>query len=89
MLLWLISSGTLRSAEMGTAWRFEQLLTLPQAGLLKIMKLNVDQNPITAGEYRVQSIPTMMLFKDARVGETVIGAMPKSELLRRFSAHLG
>jgi thioredoxin 2 len=63
-------------------------LAREKAGSVKILKMNVDQNPVTAGELRVQSIPTMMLFKDGRVVETVIGAMPKNELLRRFGAHL-
>ena len=63
-------------------------LARDQAGKLKIVKINVDQNPVTAGAYRVQSIPTMMLFKGGKVAETVVGAAPKSELLRRFGTHL-
>ena len=63
-------------------------LARDKAGKVKILKINVDQNPVTAAGYRVQSIPTMMLFKGGKVVETVIGAMPKSELLRRFDAHL-
>lgn len=49
-------------------------------GRVRIGKLNVDQNPNTAAAYRVMSIPTFLLFQDGRPVETVMGAVPKSEL---------
>ena len=47
---------------------------------VKIVKLNVDENQATAIKYNVQSIPTLILFKDGQVAATKIGALPKSKL---------
>ncbi len=52
-----------------------------QAGKIKIAKLNVDENPNTSLKYQVQSIPTMLLFKDGQVEKTIIGAKPKAALV--------
>jgi thioredoxin 1 len=46
-------------------------------GQLKVMKLDVDANPRTASAYRVQSIPTLLLFKDGKPAERIVGAVPK------------
>jgi len=46
----------------------------------KFCKINVDNNQKTAGQYRVMSIPTLMFFKDGKVAETVVGAVPESSL---------
>jgi thioredoxin 1 len=51
---------------------------------LKILSLNVDENQVTAAEYEVLSIPTMLLFKDGAIAKKVVGAMPK----RRLEAEL-
>ena len=59
-----------------------------KAGQIKVLKINVDQNPTTAGKFNVQSIPTMMLFKNGKPVETLVGAMSKSMLLDRLSQHL-
>jgi thioredoxin 1 len=50
------------------------------AGLVKIVKVNVDENPNLAGQYGIQSIPTMMIFKDGRKVEQFVGALPKPAL---------
>jgi len=47
---------------------------------LKIVKLNTDENQETAAAYQVLSIPTLILFKNGQVAQTVIGAMPKKRL---------
>lgn len=47
---------------------------------LKFCKINVDENQKTASQYRVMSIPTLMFFKDGKVIDTVIGAVPESAL---------
>ena len=52
-----------------------------ETGLL-IGKLNVDENPGKSQEYSVQSIPTMVLFKDGNPVHTIVGAMPKHRLLK-------
>lgn len=59
-----------------------------RAGTLKVVKLNVDENPQTAGRFRVGSIPMMMLFKERQPVETLIGALPKPALLGRLEPHL-
>ncbi|MBI4898100.1 MAG: thioredoxin [Actinobacteria bacterium] len=51
---------------------------------IQIVKLNVDENPETAGKYQVMSIPTLILFKNGEVAHKVIGALPK----RRLEAEL-
>jgi thioredoxin 1 len=47
---------------------------------VKVMKLNVDDNQKTALNYAVRSIPTIILFKDGKVLDTVIGLVPKTRL---------
>jgi thioredoxin len=49
-------------------------------GKVKIVKLNVDENPQTAAKYGIQSIPTLMLFKDGQMASRQIGAAPKQKL---------
>ncbi|MGA8800573.1 MAG: thioredoxin [Pseudolabrys sp.] len=47
---------------------------------IKIVKLNVDENPQTAAKYGIQSIPTLMIFKDGQMASRQIGAAPKQKL---------
>jgi thioredoxin 1 len=47
---------------------------------VKILKLNVDENPKTAGHYGIMSIPTLMLFKDGKEASRQVGAAPKQKL---------
>jgi thioredoxin len=49
-------------------------------GKVKIVKLNVDENPQTAAKYGIQSIPTLMLFKNGQMASRQIGAVPKQKL---------
>ena len=53
-------------------------------GRVKVAKLNVDDNPAISGQFRVMSIPTMILFKDGQPVEGMVGAQPK----RAFEALL-
>jgi len=50
------------------------------AGIIKITKLNVDENPATASLYRTQSIPTLLFFKDGALKDRIVGAYPKREI---------
>jgi thioredoxin 1 len=49
-------------------------------GKVKIVKLNVDENPRTASKYGVMSIPTLMLFKNGEMASRQVGAAPKQRL---------
>jgi thioredoxin 1 len=51
---------------------------------LRVVKLNVDENQVTAARYEVLSIPTMILFRNGQIAKKVIGAYPK----RRLQAEL-
>jgi thioredoxin 1 len=53
-----------------------------------VVKLNVDENPRTAAEYGVTSIPTMNVYHGGEVVKTIVGAKPKAMLLRDLEAFL-
>lgn len=58
------------------------------AGKLKVCKLNVDENNQTTALFGVMSIPTLILFKDGKPVERLIGYMPKAKLVEKLSPHL-
>lgn len=55
-------------------------------GKVKVAKFNIDENPGVPGQYGIQSIPTLLLFKDGKVASKTIGAKPKGELVRWISS---
>ena len=59
-----------------------------QAGKLKIVKLNVDENTTTPQKFGITGIPTMILFKDGQMVERLVGFMPKPQLLKKLQPHL-
>jgi thioredoxin 1 len=59
-----------------------------QGEKIRIAKLDVDANPITAGRFGVRSIPTMILFKNGREAQRVVGYMPKEKLLQQIQPHI-
>ena len=65
-----------------------QDLARDKAGQIKVVKINVDQNPATSGQFNIRSIPTMILFRGGRPLETLVGAMSKDTLLERLAPHL-
>lgn len=50
------------------------------AGKVKVVKINIDNNPNTPRQYAVRGIPTLMLFKDGKVAATQVGAVGKAQL---------
>ena len=52
------------------------------ADKITVVKVNIDENPQAARDYRVMSIPTMSVFKDGQIVKTIVGAKPKAALLR-------
>lgn len=63
-------------------------LAAEQAGKLKVVKLNVDDNPETPAKYGVRGIPTLLLFKGGKVVATQVGALPKAQLTAFVTPHL-
>ena len=57
-------------------------------GKIVIGKLDVDSNPNTAMSFGIQSIPTLILFKDGQPLERLVGFMPKKKLLEKITPHL-
>src|SRR6188474_1880836 len=51
-------------------------------GKLKIVKINIDENPMAPSKYGVRSIPTLLVFKNGQVAATKIGAEPKQRLMQ-------
>jgi thioredoxin 1 len=59
------------------------------ADSLKITKLDVESNPGTTTKFGVEGIPTLILFKDGKPVERLVGYMPKDRLLSKIKPHLG
>jgi thioredoxin 1 len=55
-------------------------------GKLKVGKLDVDENQQTSIKYGVRSIPTLLIFKDGKVKDQIIGAIPKAQIVQRLSS---
>ncbi len=56
---------------------------------LKIVKLNVDENPSMMQKFGIRGIPTMILFKDGKPVETLVGFMPKPAIVGKLEKHIG
>jgi thioredoxin len=56
---------------------------------VKIVKVNVDENPGLAANYQVMSIPTMIIFKDGQVVEQFVGALPKPVIESKLMRWIG
>ena len=59
-----------------------------QGDKIRIAKLDVDANPITAGRFGVRAIPTMILFKGGKEAQRLVGYMPKERLLQQIQPHV-
>jgi thioredoxin len=64
----------------------EEIAAGSLGGKIKIVKLNVDENPRTAAKYNVMSIPTLMLFKNGELASRQVGAAPKAKLEQWITA---
>ena len=58
-------------------------------GRLRLVKLNVDENPITAATYQITGMPTLNVFQDGEVVRQIRGAKPKSALVRDLEGFVG
>ena len=59
-----------------------------QEGKLRVAKLDVDSNQDTAMKFGVMSIPTLLLFKNGKVVERLVGYMPKERLMQKIKPHI-
>ncbi len=55
-------------------------------GRVKFLKLNTDENPEVSGRYQIMGIPTLMFFKDGKVLDKLVGALPKGQIKEKIDA---
>jgi thioredoxin 1 len=56
---------------------------------LRLVKMNVDENPVTPAQYRVTGIPTLNVYQNGEVVKQIVGAKPKAALLRDLADFIG
>lgn len=59
------------------------------AGRVRVAKVNIDENPVMAARYHVQSIPTLLILREGEELDRMVGALPKAEIVRRLQTVLG
>jgi thioredoxin 1 len=57
-------------------------------GRATVAKLNVDENPTVPGRFHIRGIPTLLLFKDGQLAETIVGVRGKAEIAQTIEEHL-
>jgi thioredoxin 1 len=57
-------------------------------GRATVGKLNVDENPNVPGRFMIRGIPTLLLFKDGQLADTLVGLAPKEDIARMIDRHL-
>ncbi|HEV8635798.1 MAG TPA: thioredoxin [Chloroflexota bacterium] len=65
-----------------------EAIAAEQAGRLRVAKLDVDASPRTAERFGVQSIPTLIVFKNGQPVERIVGYLPKARLAAALAPHL-
>jgi thioredoxin 1 len=63
-------------------------LAVEFGGKVQIAKVNIDENEAVAAEFGIRAIPTMLLFKNGKVADTIVGMMPKAALKTKLTAQL-
>lgn len=58
-------------------------------GKAKFVKVNTDENPDLASQYNIRGIPTLMFFKNGKIADQVVGAIPKAQLKAKLDSLLG
>ena len=58
------------------------------AGKLKVVKLNVDENVNAAGKFNIRGIPTLLVFKGGQVADQIVGAVPKEQIVKILERHI-
>lgn len=62
-------------------------LAVESQGRYVVAKLNTDDNPQVAGQFRISSIPTMLIFKRGQLVDTLVGLQPKQAIAQRLTLH--
>ena len=63
-------------------------LAAQAGGRYRIAKVDIDRNPSLAAQYRVQSVPTMLIFKHGQLVDELVGVQPEAQLRARLEAHV-
>ena len=58
-------------------------------GKAVVAKLNVDENPKIAAQYAIRSIPSLLVFKNGKVVDQMVGAVPKNTIATKLDEHIG
>ena len=65
----------------------EQIATAYQ-GRLQVGKMNIDEHPVAPGQYAVRAIPTLLLFKDGKVADQIVGLVSRAKLEEMITKHV-
>jgi thioredoxin 1 len=57
-------------------------------GRVTVAKLNIDENPSVPGRFQIRGIPTLLLFKNGQVKETIVGLSPRKDIAKLIEKHL-
>jgi thioredoxin 1 len=58
-------------------------------GRATVAKMNVDENPNVPGRYAIRGIPTLLVFKDGQLAETIVGLAAKEDIAKMLERHIG
>ena len=91
-----VSEGGVVIVDFWAAWCFPCLMVAPIveslasefSGKVVFGKLNIDENPKTAVKYGVKSVPTFLMFKDGKLVDTMVGAVPKEFMKDKINSFL-
>jgi thioredoxin 2 len=61
-----------------------QQLASEMAGRVRVAKMNVDENPVTASRFSVRSIPSLLVLRNGKEIDRIVGVQPKPEIVRRL-----
>lgn len=67
---------------------FVEEIAKEYGGRIKVGKVDVDSNQKTAAEFGIRSIPSLLIFKEGKVAEQIIGAVPKKEIVKKVESVL-
>jgi thioredoxin len=59
------------------------------AGKLKVVKMNVDENMSSPGKFNIRGIPTLLVFKGGQLADSIVGAVPKDQIVKILQRHIG